>query len=62
MRKTKVPEAVATLSAAGVLVSQAEMTDLMVTAVCGAPTSAHYLAQISYDDLDLVLSMGWEQR
>lgn len=55
-------EAVATLIGAGVTVSKAEMTEMMVTAVCGAPTSEHYLVQISSDDLELALSMGWKQQ
>ncbi len=54
-------EATSTLTAAGVRVAGAEMTELMVTSTCGSPTSAHFRAQINADDLPLALSLGWEQ-
>lgn len=54
-------EAQATMTAAGITVVEAQMTDLMVTAVCGSPTSAHYRLQISAEDLQTAVSMGWSQ-
>lgn len=54
-------EAVATLTAAGIRVAASEMTELMVAASCGSPTSAHYRVQISGEDLEDALSMGWQQ-
>jgi hypothetical protein len=54
-------EAQATMTAAGLTVVDAQMTDLMVTAVCGSPTSAHYRLQISAEDLQTAVSMGWTQ-
>ena len=52
-------EAVATLTAAGLRVVASEMTELLVTASCGSPTSAHNRIQIEADDLETALSMGW---
>ena len=54
-------ESVATLTAAGLRVADSEVIELMVTTSCGSPTSAHYRVQISSDDLDSALSMGWER-
>ncbi|MFL7837516.1 MAG: hypothetical protein ACK2T4_09065 [Candidatus Promineifilaceae bacterium] len=54
-------EATSTLTAAGVKVAQSEMTELVVTDVCGAPTSAHFRVQIAASDLQTVLSLGWTQ-
>jgi hypothetical protein len=54
-------EAVATLTAAGLRVTDSEMIEMMVTTSCGSPTSAHYRVQISSDDLDTALSMGWDR-
>jgi len=54
-------ESVATLTAAGLRVVEAEMLELMVTASCGSPTSAHFRVQISADDLNSAISMGWER-
>jgi hypothetical protein len=54
-------EATSTLTAAGVAVAQSEMTELMVTDVCGSPTSAHFRVQIAAGDLQTALSMGWTQ-
>ena len=54
-------EAASTLTAAGVTVAQSEMTELMVTTVCGSPTSAHFRVQIAADDLQTALSMDWTQ-
>jgi hypothetical protein len=53
-------EAVATLSASGVEVAASEMTNRIVTTVCGAPTSAHFRVQIAADSLDTAVNMGWE--
>ncbi len=52
-------EAVATLTAAGIRVSDSEMTELMVAASCGSPTSAHFHVQIDVEDLDDALNLGW---
>ncbi|MFN2136352.1 MAG: hypothetical protein ACK2UK_10380 [Candidatus Promineifilaceae bacterium] len=52
-------EAQSTLTAASIKVAQAEMTELMVTASCGSPTSAHYRVEIAAEDLDAALSLGW---
>jgi hypothetical protein len=52
-------ESVATLTAAGIRVVNSQMTELMVAASCGSPTSAHFLVQIDAEDLDKALSMGW---
>lgn len=54
-------EAQSTLTAAGVKVAEAEMTELMVTTSCGSPTSAHFRVQIAAEDLQTALSMGWMQ-
>ncbi len=54
-------ESVATLTAAGLHVVESEMADLMVPAVCGSPTSAHYRIQISVDGLNTASSMGWKR-
>jgi hypothetical protein len=54
-------EAAATLTAAGLRVVDSEVIEMMVTTSCGSPTSAHYRIQISSDDLDSALSMGWER-
>jgi hypothetical protein len=54
-------EATSTLTAAGVKVAQSEMTELIVTDVCGSPTSAHFRVQIAADNLQTALSMGWTQ-
>ncbi len=52
-------EAVATLTAAGMRVVDSEMTELLVAASCGSPTSAHYRVQIEAEDMETALSMGW---
>jgi hypothetical protein len=54
-------EATSTLTAAGIAVADAEMTELMVAASCGSPTSAHFRVQIAADDLQTALSMDWTQ-
>ena len=54
-------ESVATLTAAGLRVADSEIIEMMVTTSCGSPTSAHYRIQISTDDLDSALSMGWDR-
>lgn len=52
-------EAAATMTAAGVRVKEAQMTEMMVTAVCGSPTSAHFRLQIDANDLQTAESLGW---
>jgi hypothetical protein len=52
-------ETVETLTNAGITVLASEETYLMVAAMCGAPTSAHYRVQIDPADLDQALAMGW---
>jgi len=37
------------------------MRERMGTTACGSPTSAHYRVQISADELDTALSMGWDR-
>jgi hypothetical protein len=54
-------EATSTLTAAGIAVADAEMTEMMVAASCGSPTSAHFRVQIAADDLQTALSMDWTQ-
>jgi hypothetical protein len=54
-------ESVATLTAAGLRVSDSEMAEFMVTTACGSPTSAHYRIQISVEDLESAISMGWDR-
>ena len=54
-------ESVATLTAAGIRVVESGMTELMVAASCGSPTSAHFRVQIDAEDLENALSMGWEK-
>lgn len=54
-------EAVAALTAAGLTVGEAEMTELMVCSACGCPTSAHYRVQVDAADVPTAVSLGWEQ-
>lgn len=58
---TDLRETVATMTAAGINVIDSQMTDMMVTAVCGAPTSAHFRLQIDAADLQTAESMGWNR-
>ena len=52
-------EATATMTAAGVRVKESQMTEMMVTAVCGSPTSAHFRLQIDANDLQTAELLGW---
>lgn len=52
-------EATATMTAAGIRVNEAQMTELIVPAVCGSPTSAHFRLQIDAGDLPTAMSLGW---
>lgn len=52
-------EATATVTAAGVRVKESQMTEMMVTAVCGSPTSAHYRLQIDASGLETAVALGW---
>lgn len=52
-------EAVESLAAAGVTAQAWELTEMMVTAVCGSPTSTHYLVQIPAANLDKAIALGW---
>lgn len=54
-------EAAATLAESGVEVTDVQVIELMVTTVCGGPTSEHYRAEISPEDLDMALSLGWSR-
>jgi hypothetical protein len=54
-------EAIAALTAAGLTVGEAEMTDLIVCSACGCPTSAHYRVQVAATDVPAAVSLGWEQ-
>lgn len=51
--------AVADLKAIGVETLAQEMIDIPVTAVCGAPTSAHFRVQINAPDLAKAELLGW---
>lgn len=51
--------AVEELAAAGVSAERWEVTEMMVTAVCGSPTSAHYRASIALNDLSIATTLGW---
>ena len=51
--------AVERLAAAGINAQDWELTEMMVTAVCGAPTSTHYLVQIPAAELDKATALGW---
>lgn len=52
-------EAVADLAAAGVPALSSEMTDLIVCAACGCPTSAHYRVEVDTANLDRAEALGW---
>ncbi|UCC50230.1 MAG: hypothetical protein JSV68_14070 [Anaerolineaceae bacterium] len=54
-------EAVATVTAAGITVSDSEMIEMAVATICGAATSTHYRLQIQPEDLGLAMSLGWEK-
>lgn len=54
--------AVEALEAAGVDAQAWELTEMMVTAVCGSPTSTHYLVQIPATALDKAISLGWAEQ
>ncbi len=54
-------ETTSTMTAAGINVAGAEMTERMVTTSCSSPTSAHFRIQIAAEDLQTALSMGWTQ-
>ncbi|MCA9998185.1 MAG: hypothetical protein KDE56_20630 [Anaerolineales bacterium] len=51
--------AVERLAAAGIDAQEWKLTEMMVTAVCGAPTSTHYLVQIPATELDKAIALGW---
>jgi hypothetical protein len=52
-------EVESTLTAAGVKVVAAEMTEMVVASSCGSPTSAHFRVQIAAEDLQTALSLDW---
>ncbi|NKQ36535.1 MAG: hypothetical protein HF973_13070 [Chloroflexi bacterium] len=52
--------AVADLTAIGVEVNAQETIELVVTTVCGSPTSAHFRVQIDASDLANAELLGWE--
>lgn len=52
-------EAVSALEEAGVNVLSSESVDLMVCEACGCPTSEHYRAQVSGEDVATARSFGW---
>lgn len=52
-------QAVESLAAAGITAEAWELTEMMVTAVCGSPTSTHYLVQIPAAELDKAVALGW---
>ena len=54
-------EAVAGLTAAGITVGEAEMTNLMVCSACGCPTSVHFRIQVETTDVAAAESLGWER-
>lgn len=51
--------AIDSLEAAGIPVAAAEEIGLEVCEACGCVTSIHYRVQISYQDLDKAIEMGW---
>ena len=51
--------AVAALEAGGVAVESSEQVDLAVCSACGCPTSTHYRAAISPEDLEVARQLGW---
>jgi hypothetical protein len=52
-------EAVAGLKGAGIVVNDMGSISLNVAAVCGAPSSQHYLAQVADDDVSKAEDLGW---
>ena len=50
-----------TLTTAGIRVKEAEVIDIPVVQQCGQPSSVQYRLQISADDLQTALSLGWSQ-
>ena len=57
--KKGLQSAVESLAAAGVAAQQWEVVEMMVTAVCGAPTGTHYRVNIPLSDLSTATSLGW---
>ncbi len=53
-------DAVAALEAAGITVYESATFELMVTAVCGGPTSTHYQVLIDAANQAQAEQMGWE--
>ncbi|MCP5097268.1 MAG: hypothetical protein GY943_17110 [Chloroflexi bacterium] len=51
--------AVAGLTAAGITVTDSEITELLVCSACGCPTSAHYRVEIDGTQLSTALSLDW---
>ncbi len=51
--------AVQALASAGVAVKTAGMTDLVVCAAVGCPTSAHYRVEIDVAGLETAAALGW---
>lgn len=55
-------EAVAALAAAGVPVRGSGITELIVCAACGCPTSAHFTVEIESSSLSRAESLGWTEK
>lgn len=53
--------AVAALTAAGITIGDAEMTNLPVCSACGCPTSAHFRIQVDGQHLAAAEALGWRQ-
>ena len=58
---TDIQDAVAGLTAVAVHTNQTEITELMVCAACGCPTSAHYRVQVSVEDVGAAQALGWNR-
>lgn len=58
-RYADLQDATADLTAAGVNVLSSTTTNLIVTDVCGGPTSAHYQVTIDANDLEVAEAIEW---
>ena len=58
---TNLTEAMASLTAAGITIGEAETTELVVCSACGCPTSAHFRIQVAVNDTTAAESLGWAQ-
>ncbi len=61
IRYPDLASAVTDLETAGIQVINAEQIEMDVCAACGCPTSTQFRAEISADDLNMALALGWER-